>query len=203
MSPPIPVAAPLPVAGPPAQSASMNIELRGVEKSYGPVHAVRGIDLSIDAGETVALLGPNGAGKSTTIDMLPGLSRPDRGEVSLFGGTPADAIAAGRVGAMLQVGSLIRDLRVRELVDMMASLYPRPLGVDEVLDLAGVCDIADRLTQKLSGGQTQRVRFAVAMVSNPDLLVVDEPTVGMDVEGRRAFWATMRKITSTGKTVVF
>jgi ABC-2 type transport system ATP-binding protein len=181
----------------------MNIELRGVEKSYGPVHAVRGIDLSIDAGETVALLGPNGAGKSTTIDMLLGLSRPDRGEVSLFGGTPADAIAAGRVGAMLQVGSLIRDLRVRELVDMMASLYPRPLGVDEVLDLAGVRDIADRLTQKLSGGQTQRVRFAVAMVSNPDLLVVDEPTVGMDVEGRRAFWATMRKITSTGKTVVF
>lgn len=181
----------------------MSIELRGLEKSFGPVHAVRGVDVSIQAGQTVALLGPNGAGKSTTIDMLLGLSPPDRGEVSLFGGTPAAAIAAGRVGVMLQVGALIRDLTVRELLDMMASLYPHPLGVDEVLDLTGVRDVADRRTQKLSGGQTQRVRFAVALVSNPDLLVLDEPTVAMDVEGRRSFWTTMRKLAASGKTVVF
>ena len=104
---------------------------------------------------------------------------------------------------MLQTGALIRDLTVRELVAMMASLYPAPLRVDEVLELTGIGDIADRRTQKLSGGQTQRVRFAVALVSNPDLLVLDEPTVAMDVEGRRAFWATMREFAARGKTVVF
>ena len=181
----------------------MTIAVRSLHKSFGPVHAVRGVDVSIAAGETVALLGPNGAGKSTTIDMLLGLSRPDSGTVSLFGGTPAEAVSAGRVGVMLQTGSLIRDLTVRELLTMMASLYPAPLPVDEVLDLTGVRAIADRRTQKLSGGETQRVRFAVALVSNPDLLVLDEPTVAMDVEGRRSFWAAMRRLTATGKTVVF
>jgi ABC-2 type transport system ATP-binding protein len=186
-----------------ATATRSTIDLRALEKSFGPVHAVRGIDLSIAAGETVALLGPNGAGKSTTIDMLLGLTRPDRGAVALFGGTPADAIAAGAVGVMLQTGSLIRDLTVRELLTMMASLYPRPLDVDEVLALTGVGDVADRRTQKLSGGQTQRVRFAVALVSNPDLLVLDEPTVAMDVVGRHEFWATMRRLTAGGKTVVF
>ncbi len=185
------------------RSGTPGVELRGLHKSFGSVHAVQGVDLSIRPGETVALLGPNGAGKSTTIDMLLGLSRPDRGEVSLFGRAPAEAIAAGAVGAMLQTGSLIRELTVRELLTMMASLYPRPLRVDEVLDLTGVRDVADRRTQKLSGGQTQRVRFAVALVSNPDLLVLDEPTVAMDVEARRGFWAAMRRLTQTGKTVVF
>ncbi len=179
------------------------IELHGLEKSFGAVAAVRGIDLSIVPGEAVALLGPNGAGKSTTIDLALGLSSPDRGDVSLFGRPPAQAIAAGAVGVMLQVGSLIRDLTVRELLTMMASFYPRPLGVDEVLGLTGVSDIANRRTEKLSGGQTQRVRVALALVSNPDLLVLDEPTVAMDVEGRRDFWATMRRFTARGKTVVF
>jgi len=182
---------------------SARIELRGLEKSFGPVHAVAGIDVSIAPGVTVALLGPNGAGKSTTIDMLLGLSQPDRGDVSLFGLTPAEAIAAGAVGVMLQTGRLIRDLTVRELLTMMASLYPRPLDVDDVLDLTGIREVADRRTEKLSGGQTQRVRFAVALVSNPDLLVLDEPTVAMDVEARHAFWATMRRLTATGKTVIF
>jgi ABC-2 type transport system ATP-binding protein len=183
------------------------IVLSGLEKTFkspqGPVRAVRGIDVEISVGETVAFLGPNGAGKSTTIDMLLGLLPPDKGTVTLFGRPPVEAIASGAIGAMLQTGALIRDLSVRELVTMMASLYPTPLGVDEVLELAGIADVAGRRTQKLSGGQTQRVRFAVALVSNPDLLVLDEPTVAMDVEGRHSFWTTMRGFAERGKTVLF
>jgi ABC-2 type transport system ATP-binding protein len=183
------------------------IALRSLVKSFpsakGRVHAVRGVDLTIGKGETVALLGPNGAGKSTTIDMLLGLTEPDAGEVAVFGGTPQRAIAAGAIGAMLQSGGVLKDLTVRELVAMMGSLYPNPLPLQEVLELAGISDIADRMTAKLSGGQTQRVRFAVALVSNPDLLVLDEPTVAMDVEARREFWATMRRFSAAGKTVVF
>jgi ABC-2 type transport system ATP-binding protein len=184
-------------------AALPGVELRGLTKSFGPVVAVRAVNVSIESGETVALLGPNGAGKSTTIDMLLGLTQPDGGTVSVFGRPPRQAIDRGAVGAMLQTGLLIRDLTVREIVTMMASLYPSPLPVDEVLDLTGLAQIAHRRTQKLSGGETQRVRFAVALVSNPDLLVLDEPTVAMDVEGRRAFWTTMREFASRGKTVVF
>jgi ABC-2 type transport system ATP-binding protein len=184
-------------------SSPWGIELRGLGKSYGPVAAVRDVDLTIAAGETVALLGPNGAGKSTTIDMVLGLTRPDAGTVTVFGRPPADAVAAGSVGAMLQAGAVIRDLSVRELLTMVASLYPHPLAVDEALALAGVADVADRRTQKLSGGQTQRVRFAVALVSNPDLLVLDEPTVALDVEARHAFWMAIRGFAARGKTIVF
>jgi ABC-2 type transport system ATP-binding protein len=169
----------------------------------GPIRAVRGIDVSIAAGETVALLGPNGAGKSTTIDMVLGLSRPDSGEVSVFGRPPREAVEAGTVGAMLQTGQLIRDLSVGELVAMMAGLYPNPMDVEQTLELAGLGAIAGQRTQKLSGGQTQRVRFAVAIVCNPDLLILDEPTVALDVEGRREFWSVMREFASQGKTVVF
>jgi ABC-2 type transport system ATP-binding protein len=184
------------------------VRLQGLTKSFhtprGDVHAVRGIDIAIDPGETVALLGPNGAGKSTTIDMLLGLAVPDAGTASVLGRSPRAAVDAGLVGAMLQTGgSLIRDLTVRELVAMMASLYPAPLDVDEVLELTGIADIADRRTQKLSGGQTQRVRFAAALVSDPELLVLDEPTVAMDVEGRREFWTAMRAFAARGKTVLF
>jgi ABC-2 type transport system ATP-binding protein len=179
------------------------IVLEGLAKAYGAVQAVRDLTISIEQGETVALLGPNGAGKSTTIDMLLGLTKPDRGRVSVFGQSPEDAIASGSIGAMLQIGSLIRDLSVRELIVMMASLYPEPLAVDEVLDLTGTREIADRRTQKLSGGQTQRVRFAVALVSNPKLLVLDEPTVAIDVEGRHQFWTTMRSHAARGRTIVF
>jgi ABC-2 type transport system ATP-binding protein len=167
------------------------------------VDAVRGIDVSIDTGETVALLGPNGAGKSTTLDMVLGLLRPDAGTVSVFGAAPAAAVAQGKVGAMLQTGALIRDLAVRELLEQMASLYPKPLNIDETIELVGIGDIAQRRTQKLSGGQTQRVRFALALVTNPDLLVLDEPTVAMDVESRHAFWTTMREFATRGKTVLF
>ena len=185
----------------------VGISLRGLVKTFhaprGSVRAVRGIDVEIGVGETLALLGPNGAGKSTTIDMLLGLQRPDRGEVALFGSSPEAVIAAGRVGAMLQVGELLRDVWVRELVEMMASVYPSPLGIDEVLALTGIDAIADQRTQRLSGGESQRVRFALALVANPELLVLDEPTVGMDVESRRAFWETMRAFAARGKTVIF
>ena len=181
--------------------------MHGLVKTFrspaGPVRAVRGVDIDIAPGETVALLGPNGAGKSTTIDMLLGLAVPDAGEVHVFGMTPRDAVAHGAIGAMLQTGALIGELSVRELVTMMASLYPEPLAVDDVLQLAGITEISKRMTNRLSGGESQRTRFAVAMVSNPDLLVLDEPTVAMDVEGRVQFWQTMRRFAERGKTVLF
>ncbi len=179
------------------------IELSGLRKSYGQIEAVRGIDISIQTGETVALLGPNGAGKSTTIDMILGLAEPDAGTVSVLGGAPTAAVDAGWIGAMLQTGALIRDLTVGELIAMVASLYPQPLDVGETLELAGLAEIAAQRTQKLSGGQTQRVRFAVALVSNPKLLVLDEPTVAMDVEGRHSFWNTMREQAASGRTILF
>jgi ABC-2 type transport system ATP-binding protein len=181
----------------------VSIELQGLAKSFGPVQAVRGVDISIPRGQTLALLGPNGAGKSTTIDMLLGLLPPDAGRATIFGRSPADAVASGAIGAMLQTGAVIRDVTVRELIAMMAALYPRSLGVDEVIALVGLEDIADRRTERLSGGQTQRVRFAIALVCDPELLVLDEPTVAMDVEGRRGFWTTMREFASRGKTIVF
>jgi ABC-2 type transport system ATP-binding protein len=190
-----------------AESTTTGVHVSGLTKSFkspqGPVHAVRGIDLRIDVGETVALLGPNGAGKSTTIDMVLGLTKPDAGKIELFGRTPADAISAGSVGGMLQVGGVIPDLNVREMLEMMASLYPNPLGVDEVVALCRIDDLVGRKTTKLSGGQTQRLRFAIALIANPDLLILDEPTVAMDVESRRQFWTTMRQFATRGKTVIF
>jgi ABC-2 type transport system ATP-binding protein len=183
------------------------IELRGLKKTHrsprGPVHAVRGIEVAVEPGETVALLGPNGAGKTTTVDMLLGLQQPDEGSVEVFGGPPERAVQSGRIGAMLQAGGVLRDLTVRELLAMMATLFPKPLDIDETLELAKLDGLADRRTERLSGGETQRLRFAVALVSDPDLLVLDEPTVGMDVEARRAFWSTVRELSGTGKTFLF
>jgi ABC-2 type transport system ATP-binding protein len=191
----------------PARDSAQAIELRSLSKSFpgpnGPVHAVAGIDVSIGRGETVALLGPNGAGKSTTIDMMLGLQPPDGGTAEVLGMAPRDAVQAGLIGAMLQTGELIQYLSVRELVTMMAGLYPDPLSVDEVISSTGLEELAGRRTNKLSGGETQRVRFALALVSNPELLVLDEPTVALDVEGRRGFWATMRAVAAGGKTVIF
>jgi ABC-2 type transport system ATP-binding protein len=183
------------------------VELTELVKSFetptGVVHAVRDVNLSIRAGEMVALLGPNGAGKSTTIDILLGLTDPDAGTVRLLGAPPRAATEAGLVGVMLQTGALIRDLSVRELVTMTASLFPAPLDVDDVLQLVGIEAIAERRTQKLSGGETQRVRFALALTPDPDLLVLDEPTVSMDVEARHAFWQAMRRFAEGGRTVLF
>ncbi|MFZ0768401.1 MAG: ABC transporter ATP-binding protein [Acidimicrobiales bacterium] len=183
--------------------SSAGIALTDLTKSYGDVRAVRGVNIAIERGETLALLGPNGAGKSTTLDMMLGLTRPDAGTISLFGSSPSDAVHAGFVGGMLQTGSLIQYLSVRELITMVGSLYPRPLNVDDVLRLTGTEEFADRMTTKLSGGQTQRVRMAIALVADPDLLVLDEPTAALDVEGRRDFWVAMRGVAARGKTIIF
>jgi ABC-2 type transport system ATP-binding protein len=193
-----------PATGP---DRTAGIQIAGLTKSFraahGVVRAVRGIDIAIPAGQTLALLGPNGAGKSTTIDMMLGLSRPDAGTVSVLGRSPQAAVDDGLVAAMLQAGALIRDVKVRELVTMVASLYPEPMAVEAVLELVGIADLGDRKTQKLSGGQTQRVRLAVALVADPELLILDEPTVAMDVEGRHGFWTAMRAFAARGRTVIF
>ncbi|MGV9293824.1 MULTISPECIES: ABC transporter ATP-binding protein [Amycolatopsis] len=184
-------------------AAGAAIRLGGIAKRYGDVRAVKRVDLTIAPGEVVALLGPNGAGKSTTVDMILGLTTPDEGTVSVFGQTPADAVRAGMIGAMLQGGTLLDDLTVRETVGLVAKLHRRPMPVRDALRSAGVEDIADRRANKLSGGQKQRVRFAVALVSDPDLLVLDEPTAAMDVGSRREFWKSMYSFTDTGRTVLF
>jgi len=179
------------------------VEAANLAKSYGPVRAVLGVDLSIAAGETVALLGPNGAGKSTTIDMILGLTHPDEGSVTVFGSSPPAAARAGKLGGMLQGGGPVDHLRVRELVTLVASYYPHPMNVEEVLAMTGCDGFAGQMTGKLSGGQSQRVRFATAIVGDPDLLVLDEPTAAIDVEGRHEFWAAMRGVAERGKTVLF
>jgi|SRR5215217_664823 len=179
------------------------VRITGLRKHYGPVKAVDGVDLEIAPGEVVALLGPNGAGKSTTIDMLLGLTTPDVGDIALFGDKPADAVSHGTIGAMLQGGALLDDLTVAETVKMVASLHRKPMPVVEALKRAGVEDLAGRRPNKLSGGQKQRVRFAVALVGDPDLLVLDEPTAAMDVGTRREFWKSMYEYTNSGRTVLF
>ena len=179
------------------------VELVGLTKSYGRTRATEDIDLSIAPGEVVALLGPNGAGKSTTIDMLLGLTRPDHGTARIFGQHPAEAVRSGRVGAMLQDGQLPPDLTVRELLVLVAGLHQAPQPVADALDRAGIADLARRRAGKLSGGQTQRVRFALAGVSSPELLVLDEPTAGMDVGSRLTFWESMRAQADAGRTVLF
>src|SRR6516164_8844544 len=154
------------------------IVLSRLSKSYGQVRAVRSVDLTIAPGETVALLGPNGAGKSTTIDMMLGLTRPDAGTVMVYGSDPATAIRTGQVGAMLQSGGLLPDLTVAEIVGLSAALHRRQGPVAGVLQRAGLTEIAKRRVGVLSGGQQQRVRFAMALVADPDLIVLDEPTTG-------------------------
>ncbi|MEU3611353.1 ABC transporter ATP-binding protein [Streptomyces sp. NPDC006872] len=174
-----------------------------VTKSFGDVRAVDGLTLALRPGETVALLGPNGAGKSTALDLLLGLKHADSGTVRLFGATPREAIVTGRVGAMLQSGGLMDEVTVAELVRLACALHPRPYRPADVLARAGVTQIADRKVDKLSGGQAQRVRFALATAGDSDLIVLDEPTTGMDVTTRQAFWATMREQADQGRTVLF
>ncbi|WP_345560615.1 ABC transporter ATP-binding protein [Streptomyces plumbiresistens] len=174
-----------------------------VSKGYGSVRAVDGLTLALHPGETVALLGPNGAGKSTTLDLLLGLRNPDSGSVRVLGTTPREAIVAGRVGAMLQSGGLMDEVTVAELVRLACALHPRPYRPSDVLSRAGISQLADRKVNKLSGGQAQRVRFALATAGDSDLIVLDEPTTGMDVTTRQAFWATMREQAEQGRTVLF
>jgi ABC-2 type transport system ATP-binding protein len=183
--------------------AVSSVELRGVSKNFGTVAAVRQLQLTIRQGETVALLGPNGAGKSTAIGMLLGLSQPDSGEVRLFGAPPARAVAAGRVGAMLQSAGFVPNARVRHLIELARALYPDPMPTGQILATAGLTELAERRLDKLSGGEAQRVRFAFALAGDPRLLVLDEPTAAMDVAARQAFWATMRRYSQAGHTVLF
>jgi len=179
------------------------VRLTGVAKAYGSVRAIDGIDLSIGRGETVALLGPNGAGKSTTINMLLALTDPGAGRIEVFGQPPAAAVRAGKVGAMLQESGFAPNATVAEVIGLARSLYPDPLPIKEVLATAGLAEVAGRRLDKLSGGQSQRVRFAFALAGNPELLLLDEPTVAMDVESRHGFWAAMRRFAATGRTVLF
>ncbi|MFD8215132.1 ATP-binding cassette domain-containing protein [Streptomyces sp. NPDC059697] len=179
------------------------VSFTGAVKAFGAVRAVDGVDLEIGCGETVALLGRNGAGKSTAISLLLGLNEPDEGTVALFGGPPQAAVRAGRVGAMLQETRPVPRVTVRELVSFVAGRYPAPLPVADALELAGIGDLAGRRVDRLSGGQAQRVRFAVALAGNPDLIVLDEPTAALDVEARRAFWDSMRSYARRGHTVLF
>ena len=187
----------------PTDPTTGGVRLAGLRKAYGGTVAVDGIDLDIAAGEVVALLGPNGAGKSTTIDMLLGLTPPDAGEVQLWGLPPAVASTRGLVGAMLQAGGLLGGVSVRELVQLMRGLAPDPLPLEQVVAMAQLEDVLESRADKLSGGQTQRVRFALAVAGNPQLLVLDEPTVAMDVSARRAFWSVMHEWTGRGRTVLF
>jgi ABC-2 type transport system ATP-binding protein len=184
-------------------SSTPAVSIDGVVKRFGAVTAVDGLSLKIQPGEVVAFLGPNGAGKTTTVDMILGLSQPSEGSVQIFGDDPRKAVALGRVAAVMQTGGLLKDFTVRETVELTASLFRPSRPVDEVLDRAGILDIGDRMVGKASGGQQQRLRFALALLSDPDLLILDEPTTGMDVQGRRDFWNAIRSDAERGRTTVF
>jgi ABC-2 type transport system ATP-binding protein len=188
-------------------TTELALDLRGLHKSFstpaGTVHAVDGLDLAVRPGEVVAFLGPNGAGKTTTIDLVLGLAWPDAGSVRVLGLDPARAIAEGRVSAVMQTGGLLRDLTVRETLELTASFFGTPDAVGPALERAGLVDAVDRRVGACSGGQQQRLRFALALLPDPDLLILDEPTTGMDVAGRRDFWSAIRADAAAGRTVVF
>jgi ABC-2 type transport system ATP-binding protein len=175
---------------------------RDLTKKYGATVALRDLNLDLHAGELLALLGPNGAGKTTLVRMLLGLARPDTGRVSVFGADPHGGSVQPRLGAMLQVGRVPETLRVREHIDLFSSYYPAPLPLQETLQIAGIDEIKDRPFGELSGGQKQRVLFGIAICGNPDLLFLDEPTVGLDVEARRLMWSQIRTLIARGKTVL-
>ncbi|HIZ34302.1 MAG TPA: ABC transporter ATP-binding protein [Candidatus Ruania gallistercoris] len=190
-----------PPSNPPA------VQLAGVTKQFrtadGPVVAVNGIDLDVPRGQIMAFLGPNGAGKTTALDMVLGLTEPTAGTVLVHGQPPRQAVRAGRISAVLQSGGLLRDLSVAETVRMIASTFEHPMPLDEVLAKAGLTQLAGRKVSKCSGGEQQRLRFALALLPDPDLLILDEPTAGMDVTARREFWDTMRADADSGRTVIF
>src|SRR5438552_13069118 len=159
-------------------------EMRGTGKNFGAVRALVDFNFQVRAGELTALLGPNGAGKTTAIKLLLGLARPTSGRVSVFGADPADATTRTRVGAMLQVGRVPETLKVKEHIDLFSSYYPNPLPISETLRIAGLEESKDRRFGELSGGQRQRVLFGISICRNPDLLFLDEPTVGLYIEAR-------------------
>ena len=176
--------------------------LEGVNKNYGDVRALRGVDFRVRAGEVVALLGPNGAGKTTAVKLLLGLMPPNSGRARVFGGDPTNPENRLRTGAMLQVGRVPETLRVSEHIDLFSSYYQNPMALADVLAAAGLEKLRDRKFGDLSGGQRQRVLFALAICGDPDLLFLDEPTVGLDVEARRMLWDEIRKMVARGKTVL-
>ncbi len=187
---------------PSARPAEAVAVVRGVTKMYGTQRALDTISFELRRGEIVALLGPNGAGKTTAIRTLLGLTPQTSGEVALFGRSPRERTGRLRTGAMLQVGRMPESLKVREHLDLFRSYYPHPLPLDEVLAAAGLTEIADKLFGQLSGGQKQRMLFALALCGDPDLLFLDEPTLGMDIEARRALWEQIRLMAARGKTVL-
>lgn len=189
---------------PGAHPATPAIQTHRLRKTFRDLVAVDDLDLVVPAGQILALLGPNGAGKSTTTDMILGLTTPDAGEVRVFGQAPRAAIARGQVGAMLQQGALLADASVRSVLRTMHTLHTHPLPLDEVIERARLSALLRSRTNALSGGEAQRVRFALAILPDPELLLLDEPTVGMDPDARRHFWTTMTELTASGdRTVVF
>ncbi|MBZ5678700.1 MAG: ABC transporter ATP-binding protein [Acidobacteriia bacterium] len=187
---------------PSIETGGIVASLEGVSKNYGPVRALRAVDFNVRAGELVALLGPNGAGKTTAVKLLLGLMPPHAGRVRVFGGDPTNPENRKRTGAMLQVGRVPETLRVREHIDLFSSYYQKPMPLGEVLAAAGLEKLGDRKFADLSGGQRQRVLFALAICGDPDVLFLDEPTVGLDVEARRLLWDEIRKLVGRGKTVL-
>jgi ABC-2 type transport system ATP-binding protein len=185
-----------------ADSGSVVASLEGVGKNYGEIRALQNVDFSVRAGQVVALLGPNGAGKTTAVKLLLGLLQPNSGKARVFGGDPTNPENRMRTGAMLQVGRVPETLRVREHIDLFSSYYPKPMPLEEVLAAAGLKKLRDRKFGDLSGGQRQRTLFALAICGDPDLLFLDEPTVGLDVEARRALWEEIRRLVDHGKTVL-
>jgi ABC-2 type transport system ATP-binding protein len=179
------------------------VTFENVRKVYGAVTAVNGLSLELRPGETVALLGPNGAGKSTSLDMLLALRKPTSGTIRVFGSAPGGVVRTGRIGAMLQSGGLMSEVTVRELVTLVAGFHPRPLPVEQTLKRAGIAALADRRVERLSGGESQRLRFALAITGECDMIVLDEPTTSMDVESRQAFWANMKAEVASGHTLLF
>ena len=167
------------------------------------ITAVDALDLTVQPGEIVAFLGPNGAGKTTTVDMLLGLTEPDAGTIEVYGTDPGAAVRQGLVSAVMQTGGLLNDFTVAETVRAIAALHGRPVRVEDVLDRAGLTAIAGRRVQACSGGEQQRLKFALALVPDPRLVILDEPTTGMDVAARQAFWETMRVDAAQGRTIVF
>jgi ABC-2 type transport system ATP-binding protein len=176
--------------------------LEGVNKNYGTVRALRGVNFRVRAGEVVAMLGPNGAGKTTAVKLLLGLLQPNSGRARVFGGDPTNPENRMRTGAMLQVGRVPETLRVREHIDLFSTYYRNPMDSAEVSAAAGLEKLSDRKFGDLSGGQKQRVLFALAICGDPDLIFLDEPTVGLDVEARRMLWDEIRRMVSRGKTVL-
>jgi ABC-2 type transport system ATP-binding protein len=176
--------------------------LEGVSKNYGEIRALRNVNFAVHSGQVVALLGPNGAGKTTAVKLLLGLMPPNSGKTRVFGGDPTNPQNRLRTGAMLQVGRVPETLRIGEHIDLFSSYYPSPMPLAEVLAAAGLEKLRDRKFGDLSGGQRQRTLFALAICGNPDLLFLDEPTVGLDVEARRSLWEEIRRLVERRKTVL-